>query len=277
MSTSVSSSSLTGVTLNVTSGTPPDNVGTQTIPVSSLSVGANSVKITDSSILDAIVSAIGSGTTINYSLSCSYADGKSVVSTAGTPYPLLLPVPNFFRNPTWVNTSQSDAHLEFNGWSLSSNFYPHSGDQPLRSILFDYSDLANNSSFTLMGYTKYRRAVFAMIGYPLLIRIVSPVKGTLTRVDLYGTGAAPGLWGAPAKNVEVWCASSDHGMTPNLTTQATKVGDLVLTSNKFITEFDTLNITPPISDVKVLYIKFLNTWGGSTFVATGGIRPYLYV
>jgi hypothetical protein len=85
MSTSVSNSSLTGVTLNVTSGTPPDNVGTQTIPVASLSVGANSVQITDSSIL----TAIGSGTTINYSLSCSYANGKSVVSTAGTPYPSL--------------------------------------------------------------------------------------------------------------------------------------------------------------------------------------------
>ena len=82
MSTSISNSSLTGVTLNVTSGTPPVNVGTQTIPVSSLSVGANSVQITDSSIL----TAIGSGITIDYSLSCSYANGKSVVSTAGTPY-----------------------------------------------------------------------------------------------------------------------------------------------------------------------------------------------
>jgi len=82
MSTSISKSSLTGVTLNVTSGTPPVNVGTQTIPVASLSVGANSVQITDSSIL----TAIGSGITIDYSLSCSYANGKSVVSTAGTPY-----------------------------------------------------------------------------------------------------------------------------------------------------------------------------------------------
>jgi hypothetical protein len=82
MSASVSNSSLTGVTLNVTSGTPPDNVGTQTIPVSSLSVGANSVQITDSSIL----TALQSGDTIDYSLSCSYANGKSVVSTAGTPY-----------------------------------------------------------------------------------------------------------------------------------------------------------------------------------------------
>jgi surface protein len=82
MSTSVSNSSLTGVTLNVTSGTPPVNVGTQTIPVASLSVGANSVQITDPDI----VSALGSGTTIDYSLSCSYANGKSVVLTAGTPY-----------------------------------------------------------------------------------------------------------------------------------------------------------------------------------------------
>jgi surface protein len=82
MSTSVSNSSLTGVTLNVTSVTPPNNVWTQPIPVASLSVGANSVQITDSSIL----TALQSGDTIDYSLSCSYADGKSVVSTAGTPY-----------------------------------------------------------------------------------------------------------------------------------------------------------------------------------------------
>ena len=82
MSTSVSNSSLTGVTLNVTSVTPPNNVWTQPIPVASLSVGANSVQITDPDI----VSALGSGTTIDYSLSCSYANGKSVVSTAGTSY-----------------------------------------------------------------------------------------------------------------------------------------------------------------------------------------------
>jgi surface protein len=80
---------LTGVTLNVTSGNPPVPVGTQTIPVSSLSVGANSVQITPGS---SILAAIGSGATIDYSLSCSYANGKSVVSTAGTPYPLPPPV-----------------------------------------------------------------------------------------------------------------------------------------------------------------------------------------
>ena len=194
--------------------------------------------------------------------------------TAGTPYPyvpLLLPVPNFFKNPPWVNTFQGVTHLELNGWSLSSNVNSVP-DEPLRSILFDYSDLENNSSFTAFGSTKPRTASFP-ISSPVLIRIVSPVQGTLTRVDLYGGEHSL----QQAKDVEVWCASSDHGMTPNLTTQATKVGDLVLTRYNDLSQFNTLNITPPISDVKVLYIKFLNNWGGWQNVTTGGIRPYLYV
>ncbi len=161
--------------------------------------------------------------------------------------------------------------MELNGWSLSSNVNSVP-DEPLRSILFDYSDLANNSSFTASGNTKPRTASFP-ISSPVLIRIVSPVQGTLTSVDLYGGGH----WLQQAKDVEVWSASSDHSMTPNLTTQATKVGDLVLTRGNNLSEFDTLNITPPISDVKVLYIKFLNNWGGWPNVTTGGIRPYLYV
>jgi hypothetical protein len=84
----VANSSLTGVTLTATSGNPSVPGGTQTIPVSSLSVGANSVQITPGS---SILTALQSGATINYSLSFSYADGKSVVSTAGTPYTIPLP------------------------------------------------------------------------------------------------------------------------------------------------------------------------------------------
>jgi surface protein len=107
MSTSISNSSLTGVTLNVTSGTPPVPVGRQTIPVASLSVGANSVPITDSSIL----AAIGSGTTINYSLSCSYANGKSVVSTAGTPYTPPPPPPPVMLDTNGVTLKYTSSSI----------------------------------------------------------------------------------------------------------------------------------------------------------------------
>jgi len=75
-------SSLTGLTLSVTSGNPPAPVGTQTISVSDASVGANSIQITDSNI----VAALSSGNTITPSLQLNYANGLSVVSTAGTPY-----------------------------------------------------------------------------------------------------------------------------------------------------------------------------------------------
>ena len=78
----ITNSSLTGVTLTATSGNPPVPVGTQTILLSDVSVGANSVKITDSDI----VAALSSGNTINHSLQLNYANGLSVVSTAGTPY-----------------------------------------------------------------------------------------------------------------------------------------------------------------------------------------------
>ena len=262
-------SSLTGLTFNVTSGNPSTLVGSQQIPVSSLTSGNNSIPITDSNIL----AVLNSGNNVNHHLTCSHGGGVSVFDVAGTPYvpPLLLPVPNFFKNPPWVNTFQDVKHLELNGWSLSSNVNPPS-DEPLRSILFDYSDLANNSSFIAAGATKPRTASFP-ISSPVLIRIVSPVQGKLTRVDLYGGEH----FLQQAKNVEIWCASSDHGMTPDLTTQATKVGDLVITRNYNRSQFNTLNITPPRSGVKVLYIKFLNNWGGWPNVTTGGIRPYIYV
>ena len=112
----ITNSSLTGVTLSVTSGNPPALVGTQTISVSGASVGANSVKITDSNIL----AKINSGDTINHSLQLNYANGLSVVSTAGTPYvppPVILDtngvtlkytsssIPSGQSNPYIVNVS----------------------------------------------------------------------------------------------------------------------------------------------------------------------------
>ena len=113
----ITNSSLTGVTLSVTSGNPPVPVGTQTIFLSDASVGANSVKITDSNI----VAALSSGNTITPSLQLNYASGLSVVSTAGTPYvpppPVILDtngvtlkytsssIPSGQSNPYIVNVS----------------------------------------------------------------------------------------------------------------------------------------------------------------------------
>ena len=76
-------SSLTGVTFTATSGNPPVSIGTQTIPVTGLSLGPNSFQITDSGILDTIESEA----TINPSVNFSYGNGLSLVSTTGTPYP----------------------------------------------------------------------------------------------------------------------------------------------------------------------------------------------
>jgi hypothetical protein len=150
MSTSVSNSSLTGVTLNVTSGNPPVPVGTQTIPVASLSVGANSVQINDSSIL----AAIGSGTTINYSLSCSYANGKSVVSTAGTPYPPL----------TFVSTK-----------------------------LHAHYDASDASSYTLSGGNVTQWNDLAGKGYHLTANGTGPTLTTIKSVPAFNFNPGRGL------------------------------------------------------------------------------------
>ena len=84
----ITNSPLTSVTLTATSGNPPVPVGTQTIPLSSLSVGTNSVQITPGS---SIYNALQSGATVTPSLQLEYS-GLSVVSTAGTPY---VPPPDY--------------------------------------------------------------------------------------------------------------------------------------------------------------------------------------
>ena len=78
------SSSLTALFLKAYSGTHPNVVthGIQPIPVSSLTSGANSIRITEQSILN----AIQSGVTINTSLLCEYYNGLSVVEVPGAPY-----------------------------------------------------------------------------------------------------------------------------------------------------------------------------------------------
>ena len=76
-------SSVTKATFTATSGVPPNVVihGTQTIDLAGLSLGANSVEITN----PGIKSALGSGNTINHYLQLEHG-GLTVVSTAGTPY-----------------------------------------------------------------------------------------------------------------------------------------------------------------------------------------------
>jgi len=105
----VANSSLTGVTLSVTSGNPPALVGTQTISVSGASVGANSVKITEPNIL----AKINSGDTINPSLQLNYASGLSVVSTAGTPYPIPPSLPYATFSTSFVNITKNNSDPSF--------------------------------------------------------------------------------------------------------------------------------------------------------------------
>jgi hypothetical protein len=113
------SSSLTALFLKAYSGTHPNVVthGIESIPVSSLASGANSIRITEQSILN----AIQSGVTINPSLLCEYYNGLSVVEVAGTPY--VPPPPT-----TWVQRGadiDGEANNDYSGSgysvSLSSN------------------------------------------------------------------------------------------------------------------------------------------------------------
>lgn len=106
---SITNSSLTGLTLTATSGTPPVLVGTQVIPLSSLSLGANSVQITDSNI----VAALSSRTTIIPSINCSYSNGLSVVETAGTPY-VPPPPPSLTTSGLILNYNINDT-LSYSG------------------------------------------------------------------------------------------------------------------------------------------------------------------
>jgi len=100
-------SALTSVTLTATSGNPPVPVGTQTIPLQSLKLGANSVQITPGS---GILTALESGATVNPSLNLEYANGLSLVSTAGKPYPTppSLPYATFSTSFVNINKNRSD-------------------------------------------------------------------------------------------------------------------------------------------------------------------------
>ena len=176
----VANSSLTGVTLTATSGNPSVLVGTQTIPVSSLSVGANSVQITPGS---SILTALQSGATINHSLSCSYADGKSVVSTAGTPYPPppLLPYATFSTSFVNINKYNSDP--------------PFALETPVSN---------NNTAFS---FTSSNTAV-ASINPPTIINALK-FNGTTNFVDF---GANIVELGKSSFTIECWVKTSGTSM-----------------------------------------------------------------
>ena len=97
----IENSPLAGLTLTATSGN--NTYGPQVIPLSSLSLGANSVQITAGS---GIPSAIQLGATITPSIHCSYANGLSVVSTAGTPY--VPPPPSLTTSGLILNYNIND-------------------------------------------------------------------------------------------------------------------------------------------------------------------------
>jgi hypothetical protein len=168
----VANSSLTGVTLTATSGNQSVPVGTQTIPVSSLSVGANSVQITD----PYIVSALQSGATINYSLSCSYANGKSVVSTA---FP--LPYATFSTSFVNINKNNSDP--------------PFALETPVSN---------NNTAFS---FTSSNTAV-ASIKPPTIINALK-FNGTTNFVDF---GANIVELGKSSFTIECWVKTSGTSM-----------------------------------------------------------------
>jgi hypothetical protein len=118
-------SSLTGVTLTATSGTSTTVIGTQTIPLSSLSLGANTVQITPGSN---ILTALQSGATVTPSLNLEYANGLQVVSTTGTSYPprvqdnpdelSWIPAPAPALTPTVVYNVFNDSFVGFDYSSI---------------------------------------------------------------------------------------------------------------------------------------------------------------
>jgi hypothetical protein len=104
------SSSLTGVTLTATSGTSQTVIGTQTIPLSSLSLGANTVQITPGSV---ILTALQSGATVTPSLNLEYANGLQVVSVTGTSY-VPPPLPSLVTSGLILNYNINDT-LSYTG------------------------------------------------------------------------------------------------------------------------------------------------------------------
>jgi surface protein len=103
------SSSFNALSLKAYSGTSPNVVthGEQTIPVSSLTSGTNSILITE----QAIINALQSGVTITPSLQCDYGNGLSIVEVPGTPYTYIPPPPP----PSLLSLLANGVTIKYNG------------------------------------------------------------------------------------------------------------------------------------------------------------------
>jgi hypothetical protein len=118
------SSSLTKMTFTATSGTTTH--GAQEIDLKGLSLGANSVIITD----PGIKSALSSGNTINHSLQLEYGGGLSVVKFDGTPYvptPILNILSTLYKvggtNPNFAISVGSSPPVEGLAKAFDGNIY----------------------------------------------------------------------------------------------------------------------------------------------------------
>ena len=139
----IENSLLTGVTLTATSGN--NTYGPQVIRLSSLSLGANSVQITAES---GIPSAIQLGATIIPSIHCSYANGLSVVSTAGTPLPPPPVILDPSNNITLKYTLPSIPSGSPNPYivNVSGTYYAvMSNSQDSRDKIIEYANLVGSN------------------------------------------------------------------------------------------------------------------------------------
>ena len=156
-------SSVTSVTFKATSGVPPNVIthGTQTIDLAVLSLGTNSVQVTNSGIVD----ALSSGNTINHFLQIEHG-GLSVVSTAGAPYPTPPP-------PLVI--------LDTNGVTLkyTSSSIPSGQSNPyIVQVSGTYYAVMNNSQHSINMIKGYA----ANFSQPIINPYVSPFVANGTKI-----------------------------------------------------------------------------------------------
>ena len=227
-------SSLTGVTLTATSGNPPVLVGTQTIPLESLSLGANSVQITADS---GIPSAIQLGTTITPSINCFYSNGLSVVSTAGAPYvppppPVILDtngvtlkytsssIPSGSPNPYIVNVSGTYyAVMSSNNSDSKSKIraYAANFSQPITNNTAISHFVANGTKipFNQIVTTLMTDMSFMLEGLPFFNQpIGSWDTSSVTNMNFMFMGAS-----AFSRDISIWNVTNVNPKPPTLFSQ----------------------------------------------------------